>query len=99
MDEAVDVREVHAQQQCGPARIFVVRDLDHRGPVGGHAQRAAVHRGVEVDVFDARDRARREELQDRVPREGRTVGEPELEPAVGDQAATDRAGGRAAPAG
>ena len=96
--EAVDVREVRPQQQRRAARVLVVRDLDHRGPVIGrpatcHPERAAIHRGIEVDMLDARDRARREELEDRVPRERGPVRQPELEAAVGDEPA------RIAPAG
>ena len=50
------------------------------------ADRAPVDARVEVDVLDTRDRPRREEPEQRVPRERRAVREPQLETAVGDEA-------------
>ena len=49
----------------------------------------AVDARVEVDGFDAGDRARREEREQRVPCEGRPVRDAQLESAVGHEAVGD----------
>jgi hypothetical protein len=74
------VRAQHQRRAVG-----AVAHLDH-ARCAVEADRAPVDARVEVDVLDAGDRARLEELEQRDPRERRSVWEPEHQPAVGDQA-------------
>ena len=77
--EPVDRGKVRAQSQRLLARD--VPHLDHAGRAVDVGD-APVHVRVEVDGFDAGNRPRREERQQRAPRQRRTVRNAQLEPAV-----------------